>query len=74
MGRRQPSSLSDNAQNVPACSSQRVERGGRDSLPRLPAEVASAEPRGGHTHHSAGGPRNFQRRSAGAILGGLKTS
>ena len=34
------------------------------------AEVASAEPRGRCTHHSAGGTRNLQRRTAGAIPGG----
>ena len=74
MGRRQPSLLGDNAQNVPACSSQRVEGGRMNSLPRLLIEVASAEPRGGSTCHSAGGSRNFQRRYVGAITGGLQTS
>ena len=53
---------------------QRVERGGTDSLLRPLAEVSSAEPRGGHTCHSAGGTRNLQRRTAGAIPGGLQTA
>ena len=38
------------------------------------AEVAPAEPRGGHTCHSAGGARNFQGRTARAIHGGLQTA
>ena len=31
-----------------------------DHLPRPLAELASAEPRGRHTHHSAGGARNYK--------------
>ena len=74
MGRRQPSLLGNNAQNVPACSSQRVEKGRMDHPLRPLAEFASAEPGGGHTCHSAGRARNFQRRIAGAIPGGLQAA
>ena len=38
------------------------------------AEYASAEPRGRHTHCSAGGTRNIQGGTAGAIPGGLEVT
>ena len=58
MGWGQPSSPSNTAWNASACCHQRVERGRANHPLRLPAEHASAEPRGGHTCHSAGGARN----------------
>ena len=74
MGRGQPTLHGDNTQDVLACSHQRAERGGMDHPPRLLAEFASAEPRGRHTCHSAGGARNFQGRATGAIPGGLQVA
>ena len=44
-----------------------------DSLLRPLAEVASAEPRGGHIHRLAGGTRNLRKTTAGTIPGGLQT-
>ena len=72
MGRRQPTLHGNTTRDVPACSCQRVERGRMDCLLRLLAEFASAEPRGRHTHQSAGGARNIQGRTTGAISGGLQ--
>ena len=71
MGRGQPKLCGNNLQNVLACSCQRAERGQMNHLPGPLAEYASAEPRGGHTHHSAGGLRNIQGRTAGVLPGGL---
>ena len=45
-----------------------------DHLLRPPAEFAPAEPRGRHTHRSAGGARNFQGRTTGPIPGGLQVA
>ena len=72
MGGRQPTSHDNIIQDVPVCSHQRAEGGGMDRPLRLMAEFASAEPRGGHTCHSAGGARNVQGRNTGAISGGLQ--
>ena len=54
MGRGQPPSSYNAPRDVPTCCLQRMERGRMICLPRYLAAYAPAEPRGRHTHCSAG--------------------
>ena len=54
MGQGQPSLSYNPPQDVPTCHLQRTKGGRMSHLPRSLAAYAPAEPRGGHTHHSAG--------------------
>ena len=65
MGRGQPPLSYNPPQDVPTCHLQRAKGGRMSHLPRLPVAYAPAEPRGGHTHHSAGpGQRPAGRNSS----------
>ena len=71
MAQGQPTLSYDPPQDVPTCHLQRVKGGRTSHLPRLPVAYAPAEPRGGHTCHSAGLARDQQGGTPQYLLRGL---
>ena len=74
MGRGQPPSSYNPPQDVPTCHLQRMERGRMICLPRHLAANAPAEPRGRHTHHSAGLARDQQGGTPQYLLKSLQAA